>query len=280
MSAPVTERTRAATRLPARTRTALIPAQRDAPVVPPRRDPADPRTGVRKAALKAYARRDDRLRRLVAAARPARPEAPAGRAPFVLLLMVLLAAGLVPTLWLSTAAAADSYHLQDARAAARSLSAQSERLHREVAQMASSPVLAQRAAELGMVPVQDSARLVVGPDGSVTVVGLPAAVPPPPPPPSAGPSPSPSTAPSPSPSAVMSPAATTAVPAPGALADAPRPAQPDAAVELSPGRQEGGRAEVPGQPGRPADGGERTGAAADAATAGAAPGDAPEPGTG
>ena len=51
----------------------------------------------------------------------ARPR-PAGRAQFVLLVMVLLVGGLVATLWLSTAAAADSYRLQDARAEARTLS--------------------------------------------------------------------------------------------------------------------------------------------------------------
>ena len=87
--------------------------------------------------------------------------------------MGLLGTGLVATLWLSTAAAADSYRLQDARVAARMLSSQSERLHREVASMESAPELARRAAGIGMVPVQDPARLVVAPDGSVGVVGVP-----------------------------------------------------------------------------------------------------------
>jgi hypothetical protein len=98
---------------------------------------------------------------------------PAGRAPFVLTVMVLLGVGLVATLWLSTAAAADSYRLQDARTAARELSERSERLHREVAALQSPPALAQRAARLGMVPVKDPARRVVGADGAVRVVGEP-----------------------------------------------------------------------------------------------------------
>ena len=89
--------------------------------------------------------------------------------------MALLVTGLVLTLWLSTAAAADSYRLQDARSAARALSEQSEQLRREVTAMDAAPALAQRAAELGMVPVQDSARLVVAPDGTVTVAGTPKA---------------------------------------------------------------------------------------------------------
>ena len=95
----------------------------------------------------------------------ARAVAP-GRAQFVLTVMVLLGIGLVATLWLSTAAAADSYRLQDARAAARDLSERSERLHRDVAALQSPPALAQRATQLGMVPAKDPARLVVAADGA------------------------------------------------------------------------------------------------------------------
>jgi hypothetical protein len=104
----------------------------------------------------------------------------------VLTVMVLLGVGLIATLWLSTAAAADSYRLQDARAAARELSERSERLHRDVAVLESAPALAQRATELGMVPAKDPARLVVAPDGAVQVVGeaVPVVAPPPAPPPS------------------------------------------------------------------------------------------------
>jgi hypothetical protein len=178
MSALVTERgrtaTRSATRTPTRTtgavraggsrgHTATIPAQRGAPAV---------ERG--NAAGRAYAKRDDRLRRLVGG-RTQRTAVPAGRAQFVLLVMGLLAVGLIVTLWLSTAAAADSYRLQDARGAARILTEQSEQLRRQVTAMDSAPALAQRAGQLGMVPVQDSARLVVAPDGTVTLVGLPKA---------------------------------------------------------------------------------------------------------
>jgi hypothetical protein len=179
MSAPVTERGRTAVRA----RTAAIPAQRalgGAPVAPA----ADPAAGRRSAQQKAYAARDARRS---AAVRPARAAAPAGRPQFVLLIMVLLAVGLVATLWLSTAAAADSYRLQDATAEARVLSEQAERLKQDVAVLSSAPELARRAGELGMVPVRDPARLVVAPDGTVEVVGEPrAAVPPAPPEPPAG----------------------------------------------------------------------------------------------
>jgi len=145
------------------TRTATIPAQRAVPSIERGR-----------ATGRAYARREDRLRKVVGGRAP-RTAPTAGRAKFVLLIMGLLAVGLIVTLWLSTAAAADSYRLQDARVAARALSEQSEQLRREVTAMDAAPALAQRAASLGMVPVQDSARLVVAPDGAVTLAGTPKA---------------------------------------------------------------------------------------------------------
>ncbi|HZG90834.1 MAG TPA: septum formation initiator, partial [Pseudonocardia sp.] len=170
MSAPVTERTR--TR--ARTSTVPAPRQVDAPASA---------GGAPSASQRAYARREERLRRMVGGADAATGSVVStGRAKFVLLVMVLLVGGLVATLWLSTAASADSYRLQDARAEAAALSQRSERLHREVAQLASAPELARRADQLGMVRVQDPARLVVGADGSVTVVGEPEAATAPPPP--------------------------------------------------------------------------------------------------
>ena len=108
-----------------------------------------------------------------------------GTAPFVLLIMVLLTAGLVATLWLSTAAAADSYRLDDARQATRDRSELVERLHRDVAAMQSAPALAAAAQRIGMVPAGVPAVILVHPDGTSQVVGTPekarAASPPPPP---------------------------------------------------------------------------------------------------
>ena len=161
MSAPVVERPRAGG-----TRTATA-----APRTATRT--ATPRTATRTATQPASAR--PRPQRSRPAARTATRTVAPGRAQFVLTVMVLLGIGLVATLWLSTAAAADSYRLQDARAEARDLSERSERLHRDVAALQSPPALAQRATELGMVPAKDPARLVVAPDGTSTVVGEPAA---------------------------------------------------------------------------------------------------------
>lgn len=106
-----------------------------------------------------------------------------GTAPFVLLIMVLLTSGLVTTLWLSTAAAADSYRLDDARQATRDRSEEVERLHRDVSAMQSAPALAAAAQRIGMVPAGVPAVILVHPDGSSQVVGTPqkarAAAPPP-----------------------------------------------------------------------------------------------------
>lgn len=96
-----------------------------------------------------------------------------GRAKFVLLVMVLLATGLVATLWLSTAAAVDSYALQDARQRTAALTEQSEALRKEVSVLESPASLARRAAAQGLIPTSDPARLVVAPDGRVDVVGEP-----------------------------------------------------------------------------------------------------------
>jgi hypothetical protein len=151
-----------------------------------RRDTGAPR-GRSPAVARAYARRAQRT-----GARHGGPDsADAGRAPFVLLVMVLLGVALVSTLWLSTAATADSYHLQSARKVARNLAERSESLSREVAILETAPELARRARELGMVPVGSLARLIARPDGTVVLIGQPrratapvppAAAPVPPPP--------------------------------------------------------------------------------------------------
>jgi hypothetical protein len=121
------------------------------------------------AVARAYARRAQRT-----GARHGSPTtADAGRTPFVVLVMTMLGTALVATLWLSTAATADSYHLRSARKVARNLTERSESLGREVATLETAPELARRARELGMVPAGDPARLVVRPDGAVVLIGRP-----------------------------------------------------------------------------------------------------------
>ncbi|WP_280421538.1 hypothetical protein [Nocardia carnea] len=131
------------------------------------------------AAQRAYERRRQR------ATPPAAPVGSelTGRVPFVAAILAMFGCGLALTLVLTTRAAEDSYQLSDAREANRVLSDERAALQREVAAADSAPELAARARELGMIPADDPARLVVAPDGTVTVVGEPAPAQGPPAPP-------------------------------------------------------------------------------------------------
>ncbi|MFD4406418.1 hypothetical protein ACFWPH_27020 [Nocardia sp. NPDC058499] len=131
------------------------------------------------AAQRAYERRRQRV---TTPAAPAGSEL-TGRAPFVAAILAMFGCGLALTLVLTTRAAEDSYQLSDAREANRVLSDERAALQREVAAADSAPVLAARARELGMIPADDPARLVVAPDGTITVIGEPAPAQGPPAPP-------------------------------------------------------------------------------------------------
>ncbi|MGQ0716490.1 MAG: hypothetical protein ACT4NP_04085 [Pseudonocardiales bacterium] len=166
------------------------------------------------------------------------------RAPFVVLVMVLAAVALVVTLWLSTAAAADSYHLQRAQEQARNLAERSENLGREVANLETAPEVARRARELGMVPAGDPARLLVHPDGTVVRIGEPR--------PARAPAPPPAPAPAEAPAAAVPPAP--AQPAPGPPAPAqpapgpPAPAAPPGPAQPAPGPPAPAAPPEPAQP--------------------------------
>ena len=165
---------------PPRTRTRVQPRRTVPAEVPPapRTAPPADRTRTRSAASqRAYARKA--LRQAIHSGE--RRAMQVRRAPFVLLVMAMLAGGLVASLWLSTAAAADSYRLEQARLQARELSERTEQLRQEVAALQTAPELARRARDLGMVPTVDPARLVVQSDGTVLVVGEPAPATAPPP---------------------------------------------------------------------------------------------------
>ncbi|MER5260766.1 hypothetical protein ABTZ99_01620 [Actinosynnema sp. NPDC002837] len=133
------------------------------------------------AAERAYARR---AQRTSSKRRPSVTRQPtvAPKAPFVVMVMVVLGVGIAAIMWLATAATADSYRLQDARAEETRLARQVEQLRREVALAESPPGLADAATKLGLVPAGDPARLRQLPDGTVEVYGKPSAVQPPPPP--------------------------------------------------------------------------------------------------
>ena len=206
---------------------ATAPAGRRDPVPSGRHAVAQ--RGRSPAVARAYARRAQRTG--MHARDPGGAET--SRAPFVMLIMVLLAVTLVATLWLSTAATADSYHLDNARKVARQMTERSESLSRQVATLETAPELARRARELGMVPAGDAARLVVRSDGTVTLVGQPrratAPVPPPAPPVSPIPQQAGPTSPQPVPAQPQSPAQPQPVTRPPA-----GPIPPAAAVSTPP----------------------------------------------
>ncbi|MFC9999886.1 hypothetical protein [Nocardia sp. NPDC127526] len=153
---------------------------------------------------------------------------PRGRMSFVATIIALLGCGLALTLLLTTRATEDSYQLSEARKTNRQLSDERDALAREVEAGESAPELAARAAGLGMVPAKDPARLVLGPDGQIIVVGEPKPAYGSPVPPLNTTPPAPSALP---PALVQAqgeqimPVTTTAPPTPNAPTTAPNPAQ-------------------------------------------------------
>ncbi|MCE7007475.1 septum formation initiator [Kibdelosporangium philippinense] len=153
--------------------TTATPETTEAPTRTQRR----PRTA---AAEKAYARRAQRegrtgepVQRRPRPPRPKNERGSASRASFVMLIMGLLVVGVISTLWLSTQAIADSYRLDQAKKAATELAERVEMLQQDVTSLESAATLADMARKLGMVPAGDPSRLVVGPDGKVSVIGDP-----------------------------------------------------------------------------------------------------------
>ena len=113
------------------------------------------------------------------------------RVPFVVAVMVLMAVGLIATLWLSIAGVSGSYQLRQGKVEIAALSEQKEQLIRQNSYLDSTPALQRRATEWGWVPAPEPAHLVRDPSGAVRVVGDPekAQAPAPPPPPPAPPAP-------------------------------------------------------------------------------------------
>jgi hypothetical protein len=138
---------------------------------------------------------------------------PAGRVSFVVLVMALLVAGVVLTLWFATQSTADSYRLEQIKESNQNMSDAVQQLQQAVAQGESPESLAARAKQLGLVPAGDPAHIVVNPNGSVSIVGTPSVATSPPPPPAPSSS-APSSTPSAPPSSSTSPASTSAAPPP------------------------------------------------------------------
>lgn len=123
---------------------------------------------------------------------PLRAGAP--RAPFVVLLGLLLSGGLASLLLLHTALAEDSFYLQDLRNRSAALAAREQALEQQVAAEAAPRRLAARAEALGMVRSVNPVFIRLS-DGTVLGKPRPATAPPPPPAPAASAEPTPSAEP-------------------------------------------------------------------------------------
>jgi hypothetical protein len=97
----------------------------------------------------------------------------AARAPFVLLVVVLLAGGLIGLLVLNSALSEGSFRKDDLQRGTKSLTDEEQALQRDIDAYAAPDALQRRARELGMVPGGDPAFL--DPDGTVKGVPSPAA---------------------------------------------------------------------------------------------------------
>jgi hypothetical protein len=99
----------------------------------------------------------------------------AARAPFVLLVVLLLGGGLIGLLVLNSALSEGSFKLDDLQKETKSLTDEEQALQRDIDAYSAPDALQRRARELGMVPGGDPAFL--DPDGSVKGVPSPAAGP-------------------------------------------------------------------------------------------------------
>ncbi|MCL8010548.1 hypothetical protein [Streptomyces sp. AS02] len=120
---------------------------------------------VRKPELRGRAAR---LARLIPAGR-----ARAARAPFVLLVVLLLGGGLIGLLVLNSALSEGAFKLDDLKRDTKAFTDEEQSLQRDIDAYSAPDALQRRARELGMVPGGDPAFL--NPDG--TVMGVPSPAP-------------------------------------------------------------------------------------------------------
>jgi hypothetical protein len=114
---------------------------------------------------------------------PGKPVATAlDRAPFVVVLIALLAGGIAAVLFLNTVTDEAGMRTSAAKSNATDLRLTIEALQRDVALLDATPKIADEAAALGMVPAGDSAMLMVDGAGAGSVIGQPSVVPGPVPP--------------------------------------------------------------------------------------------------
>jgi cell division protein FtsI (penicillin-binding protein 3) len=100
------------------------------------------------------------------------------RAPFVLLVVVLLVATTIGLLVLNTAIAVNSLKATELRTANAEKAEEVQALEQQVVSGGTPAQLAAAAVAAGLVPAGAAAYLVVAPDGSATLRGTPEPAPP------------------------------------------------------------------------------------------------------
>jgi hypothetical protein len=105
------------------------------------------------------------------------PRVRPARAPFVVLVLVLLTGGLLSLLLLNTVLAQDAFVLYDLKKRAAALADREQALQQQVAAEAAPHLLASRARKLGMVPAENPVFLRLS-DGRILGVPRPATAPP------------------------------------------------------------------------------------------------------
>lgn len=132
-----------------------------------------------RAARRARARRDRRVGRsgdIPGVSGAGRPVAAAlTRAPFVIALIAILAAGVGGVLYLNTKTDESGMRTEQAKATSAQLRLTIEELGRTVADLNATPRLAAAADALGLVPAGDAAILTIDAGGATTLIGTPQA---------------------------------------------------------------------------------------------------------
>ncbi|RBY85576.1 hypothetical protein [Blastococcus sp. TF02A-30] len=140
---------------------------------------ATPRTTTRTPGPRAGARTTPRPQLRVVPSAPARTRRPARalagrRAPFVLLIVALLAGTTLGLLVLNTAIAVDSLKATQLRAENAQRAEEVQRLERSVVEGNTPAEIARAAVAAGLVPAGSAAYLVLDPDGGSVLRGTPA----------------------------------------------------------------------------------------------------------
>ncbi|MDQ3734416.1 MAG: hypothetical protein M3400_10535 [Actinomycetota bacterium] len=95
------------------------------------------------------------------------------RGPFIILVLGLVILGTIALLVLNTVIAADSFRVQQLIQRNAELAVTEQGLQRQMSEGLSPQTLAEAARDLGMVPAAQPGFILVGPDGSVVIVGSP-----------------------------------------------------------------------------------------------------------